>query len=152
MSACGSTTAENRVAGRGETILLVEDEAFVREVTCCVLESAGYEVLATANADEALWTFSRHEGPVHLLLTDMVMPGKDGPALAAELSALSPEMKTILTSGYGDSVLVDEVCRHPRVFYLPKPFSVQSLTRKVRDVLDDAAELNPAITAGAGIP
>jgi len=154
MSPCGSTTTENRVAGRGETILLVEDEAFVREVTCCVLQSAGYEVLSTADADEALWTFSRHEGPVHLLLTDMVMPGKNGPALAAELGALSPEMKTILTSGYGDSVILDDVCRNSRVFYLPKPFTVQSLTLKVRNVLDNTEDsgLNTAITAGAGTP
>ena len=154
MPPCGSTATENKVPGRGETILLVEDEAFVREVTCCVLQSAGYEVLSTANAEEALWTFCRHKGPVHLLLTDMVMPGKNGPELAAELEALSPGMKTILTSGYGDSVMVDEVCRNSRVFYLPKPFSIQSLTRKVRNVLDDseASGLKTGITAGAGIP
>jgi len=154
MPECSSTATENRVPGRGETILLVEDETFVREVTCSVLQSAGYEVLSTANAEEAVWSFCQHEGPVHLLLTDMVMPGKNGPALAAELGALSPELKTILTSGYGDSVILDDMCRDPRVFYLAKPFTVQSLTRKVRNVLDDTEDsgLNTAITAGAGTP
>jgi two-component system, cell cycle sensor histidine kinase and response regulator CckA len=120
----------------GETILLVEDETFVREITCQVLESAGYLVLQASNAEEALWTFCQHEGPVHLLLTDMVMPGKNGPDLAAQLGALSPEMKTILTSGYGENIAI-EIDRNPRIFFLPKPFSVQSLTRKVRDVLDE---------------
>ena len=132
-----STSSATRIPGRGETILLVEDETFVREITCQVLESAGYRVLQAGNAEEALWTFCRHEGPVHLLLADVVMPGKTGPALAAELGALAPEMKTILTSGYGDNVILDDVGHDPRVSYLPKPYSVQSLTGKVRSVLDE---------------
>ena len=136
MSGASSTTIPTRIPGNGETILLVEDEAFVREITCQVLESAGYVVLQACSAEEALWAFCRHQGPVHLLLTDMVMPGKNGPDLAAELGALSPEMKTILTSGYGENV-TEEMCRNPKVFFLPKPFSVQSLTRKVRNVLDE---------------
>lgn len=125
-----------RVPGHGETILLVEDEAFVREVTRQVLESAGYVVLQAGNAEEAQLAFCQHRGTVHLLLTDMVMPGKSGPTLAAELGALAPEMKTILTSGYGESVAGGEVAANPRVSFLSKPFSVHSLTQKVRSVLD----------------
>ena len=136
MSEAISTTISTKVPGKRETILLVEDEAFVREITCQVLESAGYMVLQASSAEEALWAFCQHEGPVHLLLTDMVMPGKNGQDLAAELGALSPEMKTILTSGYAENV-AEEMGRNPRIFFLPKPFSVQSLTRKVRNVLDE---------------
>lgn len=125
------------ISGGWETILLVEDEAFVRKVTGQVLESAGYAVLKASNAEEALWAFCRHEGAVHLLLTDVVMPGKSGKVLAAELRTLCPEMKTIFISGYGETA---EAHTQPdsRVFDLPKPFSVQSLMRKIRSVLDES--------------
>lgn len=136
MPQSSANSLQAKVPGNGETILLVEDESFVREVTRQVLEAAGYVVLQATNAEEALWTFCQHEGAVHLLLTDMVMPGKDGPTLAAELEALSPGLKTILTSGYGESLALQEKAGNARVFFLPKPFSTRSLTQKVRHVLD----------------
>jgi DNA-binding NtrC family response regulator len=126
------------VSGKGwETILLVEDEAFVREVTGEVLASAGYTVLKAGNAEEALWTFCRHEGEVHLLLTDVVMPGKSGRDLAAELRSLSPGMKTIVTSGYSESVALLDGGQDSSVSFLAKPFSVQSLMQKIREMLDE---------------
>jgi CheY-like chemotaxis protein len=87
------------VPPRARTILLVEDEGFVREVTCKVLQSAGYEVLSSCNAAEAKRKFRRCAAGVELLLTDVVLPGRDGLALANELRALCPSLKTIFMSG-----------------------------------------------------
>lgn len=112
-------------------ILLVEDQDFVREVTSQVLRSAGFVVLKAQNAAEASRLFHQHRGQIQLLLTDLVMPGKSGRELAHELKALSPDLKTVLTSGYpeapgsGD----DGFC------YLPKPFSMASLLQNIRQVL-----------------
>jgi PleD family two-component response regulator len=80
-------------------ILLVEDEGFVREVTCKVLESAGYKVLSTCNAAEAKRKFRGCAQGVELLLTDVVLPGRDGLALAKDLRAIRPALKTIFMSG-----------------------------------------------------
>jgi DNA-binding NtrC family response regulator len=136
MSEASSFATRANVRGSGETILLVEDQEFVREVMFQVLRSAGYLVLQAANAEEARSVFCRHQGPVHLLLTDMVMPGKNGAALATELAVLSPGIKTLLTSGYANNI-VEEHCHNRRISFLPKPFSIHSLTRKIRDVLDE---------------
>jgi PleD family two-component response regulator len=87
------------VAPRPLTILLVEDEGFVREVACLVLESAGYRVLSTRNAAEAKREFRSCAEGIELLLTDVVLPGRDGLALANDLRALCPTLKTIFMSG-----------------------------------------------------
>lgn len=129
---------EREVRAGSETILLVEDEAFVREVTGEVLESAGYVVLKAGNAEQALKAQQRFPGVIHLLVTDLCMPGKNGRALAAELGSLRPAMKTILVSGYGESAR--EKDGNPGVVYFPKPFSAVSLMRKIREVLDDYHE------------
>ncbi len=120
-----------------ETILLVEDEAFVREVTCEVLESAGYLVLKTGNAAEAVQAFAEYGDAVQLLLTDMIMPGKNGRELARELRAMCPCMKTIVASGYPEHGIPRGQTDEPGVFYLPKPFSAESLLRRVRQALDE---------------
>jgi DNA-binding response OmpR family regulator len=121
--------------GRG-TILLVEDEAFLREVTCEILESAGYRVLKTRTAAEAISAFSEYKAIVRLLLTDVVLPGQDGRVLANNLRCISPKLRIIFISGYPENA----VTRHgieDGMFYLPKPFSLQSLTRKVRQALGE---------------
>jgi CheY-like chemotaxis protein len=87
-----------------ETIWLVEDEAFVRDVIEEVLQSAGYKVLKTQSAAEALQTYDSHGGELHLLVTDVVMPGESGRDLARKLRNLCPSMRTIFMSGYGESV------------------------------------------------
>jgi DNA-binding NtrC family response regulator len=112
----------------------VDDEPFVREITCQILASAGYLVLQAQDAEQALEAFCKHKGPVHLLLTDLIMPGKTGPELATELGALAPDIKTILTSGHGE-IAARELCEDCRIAFLPKPFSVRSLTAKVHSVL-----------------
>jgi two-component system, cell cycle sensor histidine kinase and response regulator CckA len=125
---------DREARGGAETILLVEDEAFVREVTGEVLEAVGYMVLKAANAEQAMKVYRQHPGVVDLLVTDLCMPGKNGRALAAELGTLCPRMKTILVSGYGDSGQGKD--GNSGFTYFPKPFSADSLMRKIREVLD----------------
>ncbi len=84
--------------GRG-TVLLVEDESFLREVTCEILESAGYRVLKTRNAKEAISAFKDYKNIVRLLLTDVVLPGENGRDLANELRGVCPKLKIIFISG-----------------------------------------------------
>jgi two-component system, cell cycle sensor histidine kinase and response regulator CckA len=91
-----------------ETILLVEDEAFVRDVTQEVLEMCGYTVLTACDAAEGIRVFERHSGPVHLLVTDVVMPGMNGRELAGRLLLRCPNLKTIFISGYADNAVVRE--------------------------------------------
>ena len=116
--------------GRGtETVLLVEDAPAVRLVTRQVLERYGYTVLEAPTGDMALRLAAKHHGPIHLLLTDVVMPGLSGRQLAGQLSQLRSEMKVLYVSGYADTV-------ESGVAYLQKPFAPEALARRVRDVLD----------------
>ncbi len=121
--------------GRG-TILLVEDEALLREVTGEILESAGYRVLKTRNATEAASAFREYKTIVKLLLTDVVLPGQNGRDLANELRSVCPELKIIFISGYPENAVTRNGIQEDGMFYLPKPYSLQSLTRKVRFVLE----------------
>jgi len=118
-----------------ETILLVEDESYVREVACEILESAGYTVVAANSAKEALAMFEK-DGPFHLLVTDIVMPGMNGRELAKKLLSLKPDLKTIYMSGYTDSAIVRQDLQSSEHMYLQKPFTLESLTEKVRSVLN----------------
>jgi two-component system cell cycle sensor histidine kinase/response regulator CckA len=91
--------SSQRLAREKKTILLVEDEDFVRRVTCEVLRASGFRVLAAANAQDAMGAFQKHKGQVELVLTDLVMPGSNGRQLAKELKEISPSLRIILTSG-----------------------------------------------------
>jgi two-component system, cell cycle sensor histidine kinase and response regulator CckA len=117
------------------TILLVEDEAFVRDVACEVLSRAGYRVLKAGNAKEAVKIFREHAGEVHLLLTDVVLPDRNGRDLATELATLGDGVKSIFVSGYAENSITKRKLKQPGWFYLPKPFSVVSLLQKIREVL-----------------
>lgn len=118
-----------------ETVLLVEDENFVREVTGEILQSAGYRVLKAQNATQAMCIFRRHRDEVQLLLTDVVMPGQNGCSLADDLKAMSLGLKTIFISGYPENPVTRKGLSQPGVFYLPKPFSADSLLRQVKQAL-----------------
>ena len=123
-------------APRGsETILVVEDEQAVRELSRRVLAECGYAVLVAGDGDEALRVVHAHSGPIHLAVTDVVMPGTGGAALAVELLRLRPDMRILYLSGYTD----DEVVRHgisqDQVDFLQKPFSPLALAQKVAGVL-----------------
>ncbi len=135
---CGVDAQE---LGGVETILLVEDEAFVRDVTCEVLRSAGYRVLTARTAAEAVCVYDQRRGRVELLLTDVVLPGETGRALAGRLRRADPELKVLLVSGYSDQLgrlAMQEEC-------LGKPFSTEVLLRRVRELLD---RVRPPISAG----
>lgn len=112
-------------------ILLVEDEDFVRNVTCEVLRHAGYEVFTARNAGEAARIFAEWKDSVALLIADVVLPGRTGRHLARELRALQPELKVILTSGYPQGRLVVPDSEAGELLYLEKPFSLEALIRKV---------------------
>jgi CheY-like chemotaxis protein len=121
-----------------ETILLVEDEATLRSMVRRILESSGYQVLDARNGNEALLVCAKHSGPVHLLLTDVVMPGMGGPELAENLTASHPGMKVLFMSGYADDAIVHQGVLGPGMSYLQKPFTPEGIARKVREVLDTA--------------
>jgi len=124
------------------TILLVEDETFLREVTCEILEITGYRVLKTRNAGEAITAFRQNKTIVKLLLTDVVLPGQNGRDLANDLRTICPNLRTIFISGYPENAVTRHGIQEDGMFYLPKPFSLQSLTRKVRQVLGQRETAN----------
>jgi CheY-like chemotaxis protein len=119
-----------------ETILLVEDEESLRRMLLDILEPEGYTVLATGGGQEALEACVRHEGPVHLLLTDVVMPGMSGRQLAERLAEKCAEVKVLYMSGYTDNAIVHHGVLDPGVNFLQKPFTPDAVLRKVRGVLD----------------
>jgi two-component system cell cycle sensor histidine kinase/response regulator CckA len=124
-------------AARGhETVLVVEDEAPLRELAARVLTSAGYTVLQAANGPDALALLSRHPEPVHLVFTDVVMPGMNGRELAARLAVLRPSIRVLYTSGYTeDAILRHGVLDDPRRF-LSKPYTPAVLRGRIRAALD----------------
>jgi two-component system cell cycle sensor histidine kinase/response regulator CckA len=122
------------------TILVVEDEAFVRNAACDILESEGYRVLRARDAPEAQVAFDRQRGSVQLLLSDVVLPGQSGPALAQDLRAIHPALKTIFISGYPKDTVTRYGLTTGQMSYLPKPFSAESLLAKVRQALESEDE------------
>ncbi len=119
-----------------ETVLMAEDDDLLRPLAQNVLEKFGYTVLAAANADAALASASGHQGPIHLLVSDVVMPGASGRELARRLAATHPETKVLFVSGYTDDAIVHHGMLEPGLNYLQKPFTPATLARKVREVLD----------------
>jgi PAS domain S-box-containing protein len=130
-----------------ETVLVVEDEEAVRALTRHILEMCGYTVLEAGHGGEALLLGEQHQEPIHLLLTDVVMPHTSGRELADRLAAMHPEMKVLYISGYTDQALVHHGVLEPGVFLLQKPFSPEALAQKVREVLDAPP---PALAARCG--
>jgi two-component system cell cycle sensor histidine kinase/response regulator CckA len=124
---------------RAPTILLVEDEAFVREVAYEILCSAGFRVLPARNAAEAVLAFRGHPEEVQLLLTDVVLPDRNGRDLAFELVTVSGGVKAIFISGYPENSITRNGFQHPGWLYLPKPFSAVSLLQKIREALNQQA-------------
>jgi CheY-like chemotaxis protein len=118
-----------------ETILLVEDEAFVRQAAAEALESAGYRLLIAGSAAEALEAYRRCFRPVDLLLADVVMPGMSGRELAAEFEGLSPGTRILLMSGYAEQLAACQPSPYAKK-WLAKPFSIPTLLRAVRAALN----------------
>ena len=114
-----------------ETILIVEDQEATAQITRILLESWGYRVIEAHSGDEALQVFSQDANGIHLVLTDVIMPGLDGPQLATELQRLRPGLRVVFMSGYPSDHL-----NHPDAAFLPKPFNPSSLSRMIRRELD----------------
>jgi CheY-like chemotaxis protein len=121
--------------GGGETILLVDDEPSVLKMTKRVLEEMGYIVLAAGTAREAIRLAGEHASEIHLLLTDVVMPGMNGRDLAENLLTLYPHLKYLLMSGYTANIIGHEGALGAGVNFIEKPFSMQDLSVKLRQVL-----------------
>ena len=119
-----------------ETILLVEDEAEVRAAVLESLEMRGYTVLKARHGREALQICRRHEGPIHLLLTDVMMPQMTGPELAQRVAPLRPAVKVLYMSGYTSDALAQRQMVDLGPAFLQKPFTPDALARKVREVLE----------------
>lgn len=118
-----------------ETILLVEDDKNVRKVARRILSGQGYTILEAANGDEALRVIREYQGHVHLMITDVVMPGMSGKELAEQFTGLRPDMKVIFISGYTDNAIVHHGVLNTGIHFLQKPFTAKTLIGKVREVL-----------------
>lgn len=126
-----------------QVILVVDDEPFVLNVVSSILRSAGFEVLSAGSADDALAMARANARPIQLLLSDVIMPGMSGPALADLFTAIHPETECMFMAGLSDTPEVcDRIIRRGRPF-LPKPFVAGTLLTKVREVLR-----NPAAASG----
>ncbi len=124
-------------SGRGETVLVVEDEAEVRSLACAALKKRGYQVLEATDGHKALELWQHHREQVDLLLTDMVMPGgMSGGALARELRSNRPQLKVIYTSGYSPEIMREDSLLVQEVNFLPKPYELRTLLKAVRQCLD----------------
>jgi len=122
-----------------ETVLLVDDDDRLRELARRTLQRAGYNVLAANDADRALDMAGRHPGAIHLLLTDVVLPGISGRGLAEQFQHVRPEARILYMSGYTGDAIVRHGIRDARVAFLQKPYTPDVLQRKVREVLDAGA-------------
>jgi two-component system, cell cycle sensor histidine kinase and response regulator CckA len=131
-----STRALPKPASAGETILLVEDEDPVREVTALLLESLGYHVLQVAGAEAALELVQDKRPKIDLLFTDVLMPGMSGRELAEAFRVHDPSIKVLFQSGHTDDIVVRLGILNSEVAFLQKPFTVGSLAKKVRELLD----------------
>jgi CheY-like chemotaxis protein len=135
--AAAAAPAPSGALHRGsETILLVEDEDAVRGLTRRCLETSGYTVLQASGADEALAIAARFDGRLDLLLTDVIMPGLSGPELSRRLAESRPGTRVLYVSGYADAAMASHVALDAGASFLPKPFTPETLARKVREILD----------------
>ncbi len=123
-------------ASPSETVLLVEDAEALREMVQEILEAEGYRVIAAEDAERALDVAAAHEGPIALVITDVVMPGLSGPAAAERLKVLRPDIRVLFMSGYTDEAIGRQGVIGRETHFIQKPFSADALLRKVREVLD----------------
>jgi two-component system, cell cycle sensor histidine kinase and response regulator CckA len=133
----GLMGASRSQAGGSETVLLVEDEESVRQLVRETLELKGYKILEADNGEAALQIVSDYSGKIDMLITDVVMPGMSGRELSARLCASYPQTKVLYLSGYTEDAIVHEGVIDPDTAFLQKPFTLQMLARKVREVLGE---------------
>jgi two-component system, cell cycle sensor histidine kinase and response regulator CckA len=119
-----------------ETVLLVEDETSVRNLASRILRDRGYNVIEAAEGQEALRRAKEHHAKIHLVLTDVIMPGMSGSSLVAQIETVRPDIKALYISGYTDNAIVHHGILDSNIAFLQKPFSPNQLARKVREVLN----------------
>jgi CheY-like chemotaxis protein len=128
---------ELKVPGGTETVLIVEDEEAVLDLSKNMLEKLGYRVLAARKSDQAICLVQEHEDNIDLLLTDVVMPDMNGRELAGRLGSVRPGMKYLYMSGYTANVIAHHGILDQGVNFIPKPFTLKELGQKVREALDE---------------
>jgi two-component system cell cycle sensor histidine kinase/response regulator CckA len=128
--------AEEAARTASETVLLVEDEPAVRRLSVKVLRDQGYTVLEADSPARALELAQEHDEAVHLVVSDVVMPGLSGPDLLARLRQRWPDLRALFVSGYTESAVVRQGVLEPGTPFLAKPFSPAALSRRVREVLE----------------
>jgi PAS domain S-box-containing protein len=131
-----AAVVETAIPGGSETVLLVEDEDVVRGLARKILEQSGYKVLAASHGAEAIGFCLQRTEPIHLLLTDVVMPGTSGKEVADRVTELLPDLRVLFMSGYTDEAIVHHGVLDSNVEFIQKPFTPAALVRKVREVLD----------------
>lgn len=132
-----SKTVSSESLTGSETILVAEDEDNLRNLVCEILRSHGYNVLEAANGGSALLKCEKYKKPIHLILSDVVMPEMSGAELVERLLPIHPEMKVMYMSGYTDDAVIRHGILEEKVHFLQKPFSPNSLLEKVRNILDN---------------
>lgn len=134
--------AQQQIAGGSETILLTEDEPELRELTRIFLQSYGYKVLEAASGAQAIRIAEECPDPIHLLLTDVIMPGMSGRQLGERIVGKRPQIKIVYMTGYTDDMVVQHRVLEPGVQLLQKPFTKAELGMKVRATLDERGSSN----------
>jgi CheY-like chemotaxis protein len=135
----GAIPASSSLKGT-ETVLVVEDQAAVRKMTAEILKQYGYDVLEAANGSEALLLSERFPNRIHLMITDVIMPGMTGYDLAVRFASLRPTMKVLYISGYTADMIVRQGVLEPGTAFMSKPFTPDALAEKVRDLLREDGE------------
>jgi CheY-like chemotaxis protein len=131
-----SDTPKDPALHGNETILVVEDEEFVREPLARILRSRGYSVLEASNSKEAQRQVQEYAGEIHLVLSDVVLPDQNGRAMSLQIAKMRPDIKILFISGYPENAIVRHGVLDGNIAFLPKPFGGDALARKVREVLD----------------
>jgi CheY-like chemotaxis protein len=121
------------------TILVVDDEPEIRKLVGAMVSQLGYTALTADSGEHAVTLYKRHQGPIDLLITDVVAPGMSGPMLADKLTALQPDLKVLYISGYDNTHVVQKYVVEKGHSLLTKPFTVEDMKAKVRQLLQPAA-------------
>jgi two-component system, cell cycle sensor histidine kinase and response regulator CckA len=129
-----------------ETILVVEDEEMVRGLVCQILRNKGYRVLEASNGEEGLLVCRQQSSPIHIMVTDVVMPGMNGRDLANRVASIRPAMKVLFMSGYSEDAVVSDGVLDRGLTFIQKPFTPEALAWKVREVLEWRPETTFAIS------
>jgi two-component system, cell cycle sensor histidine kinase and response regulator CckA len=142
------TTSEKAVSAKEEVILLVEDEEILRGLTHEILAGLGYNVLEAATSEDALSICNNHEGPIHLMITDVVMPKMSGMILADLAKKIRPEMHVLYMSGYTGDIVIGQGVNDDANAFLQKPFSPEELANKIHEMLDKPRQYSKATGNG----